>query len=240
MKSIKGGVSVLLMGRGLAMLLSALFWGAGGGLSAQVATTDPVLVGAGDIATAETADAATANLVLDTLLNTPATVFTVGDNAYPSGTASDYTNYYHPTWGQFKERTRPTPGNHDYYTEGASGYFGDAAGNPDEGYYSYDLGAWRVVALNSNCEYVGGCDASSPMVRWLEQDLAANPRACTVAYFHHPLFSSESEHAANPKMKPTWDALYAAGADVVVSGHDHHYERFALQTPSGGQTRSGA
>jgi acid phosphatase type 7 len=94
------------------------------------------------------------------------------------------------------------------------------------------LGEWHVVALNSMCEYVGGCDATSPMVTWLEQDLAANPTTCTVAYFHHPLFSS-GQHGNELKMRPTWDALYAAGADVVVSGHDHDYERFAPQTPSG-------
>jgi hypothetical protein len=230
MKFMERVVSVL-MGIGLALLLSVLSWGSGGGLSAQVATTDPVLVGAGDIATAGTADTATANLVL----NTPGTVFTAGDNAYPDGTASDYTNKYHPTWGQFKDRTYPTPGNHEYLTTGASGYFGyfgAVAGVPSQGYYSYPLGDWHVVALNSMCEYVGGCDATSPMVTWLEQDLAANPTTCTVAYFHHPLFSS-GQHGNELKMRPTWDALYAAGADVVVSGHDHDYERFAPQTPSG-------
>jgi hypothetical protein len=236
MKFMKRGVSVL-MGMGLAMLLSVLFWGSGGGLSAQVATEDPILVGAGDIATNGTADTATSNLILD-ILNTspgPVTVFTAGDNAYPDGTASDFNNKYHPTWGQFKERTKPTPGNHDYHTSGASGYFGyfgAAAGDPSKGYYSYNLGEWHVVALNSMCEQVGGCGATSPMVTWLEQDLAANSTTCTVAYFHHPLFSS-GQHGNEIAMKPTWDALYAAGADVVISGHDHNYERFAPQRPDG-------
>jgi hypothetical protein len=228
MKVMKRGVSVLV-GIGLAIILSVLFWGSGGGLSAQ--TADPVLVGAGDIATNGTADTATANLVLNTL----GTVFTAGDNAYPDGTASDFTNKYHPTWGQFKDRTKPTPGNHDYHTKGASGYFGyfgAAADDPSKGYYSYNLGAWHVVALNSMCEQVGGCGATSPMVTWLEQDLADNPTTCTVAYFHHPLFSS-GQHGNQPHMRPTWDALYAAGADVVINGHDHNYERFAPQRPDG-------
>jgi hypothetical protein len=234
MKFIKCGVSVL-MGIGLAMLLSVLSWGPGGSVSAQVAT-DPVLVGAGDIASDNNSDSATAQLVL----SIPGTVFTAGDNAYPSGTASDYTKYYGPTWGQFKDRTLPTPGNHDYDTTGASGYFGyfgSAAGDPSKGYYSYDLGdpgeEWHVVALNSMCEKVGGCGATSPMVKWLEEDLAANSdKECTLAYFHHPLFSS-GQHGNDPKMRPTWDALYAAGADVVISGHDHDYERFAPQRPDG-------
>ncbi len=115
----------------------------------------------------------------------------------------------------------------------ASNYFGAAAGDPNKGYYSYDLGDWHVISLNSMCENVGGCGATSPMVSWLKQDLAANPKACTAAYFHHPLFSSGSAHGNDPKMRPSWDALYAAGAEVVLNGHDHDYERFAPQTPGG-------
>jgi acid phosphatase type 7 len=234
MKFIKRGVSVL-MGIGLAMLLSVLSWSSGGSVSAQVAT-DPVLVGAGDIASNNNADSATAALVR----SIPGTVFTAGDNAYPSGTTADYTKYYGPTWGEFKPRTLPTPGNHDYDTPNAAGYFdyfGSAAGVSSEGYYSYDLGdpgeEWHVVALNSMCEKVGGCGATSPMVKWLKDDLAANSdKECTLAYFHHPLFSS-GQHGNDPKMRPTWDALYAAGADVVISGHDHDYERFAPQRPDG-------
>jgi hypothetical protein len=232
MTFMKRGILVL-MGIGLALLLSVLSWGSGGGLSAQVATTDPVLVGAGDIGhPTSTGDTATAELI-KTMPD--ATVFTAGDNAYPDGTATQFNNNYHPTWGQFKDRTKPTPGNHEYHTSGASGYFGyfgAAAGDPSQGYYSYNVGDWHVVALNSLCEYVGGCDATSPMVRWLEQDLAANPRTCTLAYFHHPLFSSGLQ-GNELKMKPTWDVLYAAGADVVVSSHDHNYERFAPQRPDG-------
>jgi hypothetical protein len=134
-------------------------------------------------------------------------------------------------------------GNHEYLTAGASGYFGyfGAAASPTEpgctvnckGYYSYDLGTWHIIALNSMCQNVGGCGASSPMVTWLKGDLAAHPSSCTLAYWHHPVFSSGAEHGSNPKMIPSWDALYAAGAEVVLSGHDHSYERFAPQTSSG-------
>jgi hypothetical protein len=224
---------------GLAMLLSVGFFGSEGSISAQD-STDPVFVGAGDIAScARTADEATAKLLDHVVAAAPSTttVFTTGDNAYESGTPSEFTNCYHPNWGRHKTITRPTVGNHEYYTlENASGYFGyfgARAGDPAEGYYSYDLGQWHVVALNSMCEKVGGCGATSPMVEWLERDLAANPRTCTLAYFHHPLFSSGSSSGGNSKMRPTWEALYAARAEVVLNGHVHNYERFAPQTPRG-------
>jgi hypothetical protein len=194
---------------------------------------DPVFVGAGDIASCSSSgDEATAKL-LDGI---PGTVYTLGDNAYESGTATEFANCYDPSWGRHKARTKPAVGNHEYNTAGASGYynyFGAAAGGASKGYYSYDLGAWHIVALNSMCENVGGCGASSPMVTWLKGDLADNPSSCTLAYWHHPVFSSGSEHGNDPKMIPSWDALYAAGADVVLSGHDHDYERFAPQTSSG-------
>lgn len=193
---------------------------------------DPVLVGAGDIARCSSPGAEATAKLLDGI---PGTVYTTGDNAYESGTASEFANCYDPTWGRHKARTKPSPGNHEYYTPRASGYFGyfgAAAGDPSKGYYSYDLGEWHVVSLNSMCEDVGGCGATSPMVTWLKKDLAANPKSCTLAYFHHPLFSS-GEHGNNAKMRPTWDALYAARADVVLNGHDHDYERFAPQSPGG-------
>ena len=132
-------------------------------------------------------------------------------------------------------------GNHEYYASGtASGYFGyfaAAAVSYDastKGYYSYNLGQWHMVALNWMCEKVGGCGATSPMVTWLTRDLAANPRTCTLAYFHHPVFSSGPlSGGVNSKMKPSWQVLYAAKADVVLNGHLHNYERFAPQTPGG-------
>ena len=197
------------------------------------APTSATLVGAGDIATGSYQnDEATAKLVRATL----GTVFTVGDNAYESGTLSQFNTYYHPTWGTEKARTKPSVGNHEYNTLGASGYFdyfGAAAGARDKGYYSYNLGEWHIISLNSVCENVGGCGETSPMVTWLKNDLAANSsKKCTLAYFHHPLFSSGS-HGNQTKMEPTWDALYAANADAIVNGHDHNYERFAPQDPSG-------
>jgi len=195
---------------------------------------DPVLVGAGDIASCSSSgDEATAKLLGEM---PAATIFTAGDNVYEDGTVSEFSNCYDPSWGRHKARTKPTVGNHEYQTAGASGYygyFGTAAGDPDKGYYSYDLGEWHIISLNSMCEEVGGCGATSPMVSWLKQDLAANPSSCTLAIFHLPLFSSGSEHGNDPKMRPSWDALYSAGADVVVNGHDHDYERFAPQTPGG-------
>jgi hypothetical protein len=204
-----------------------------GASSAQTTIRDPVLVGAGDIAgCGTTGDEATANL-LDGISGT---VFTAGDNVYESGTASEFSNCYDPSWGRHKARTMPSVGNHEYATSGASGYFnyfGSAAGDPNKGYYSYNLGDWHVVVLNSMCEKVGGCGATSPMVTWLKNDLATPPaEACTLAYFHHPLFSS-GPHGNQTKMRPTWRALYRANAEVVISGHDHDYERFAPQTPRG-------
>jgi hypothetical protein len=201
------------------------------GRSARAATR-AVLVGAGDIANCSTTtDKATAKL----LDNISGKVFTSGDNAYASGTAAQFKNCYAPTWGRHKARTKPSVGNHEYYTAGASGYFnyfGAAAGHRKKGYYSYNLGDWHVIALNSMCEKVGGCGATSPMVRWLKQDLSANPKACTIAYWHHPLFSS-GHHGNSTKMKPSYQVLYNNNADVVVNGHDHDYERFAPQIPNG-------
>ena len=191
-----------------------------------------VFVGTGDIAScSSTGDEATADL-LDGI---DGTVFTTGDNAYDSGTDAEFNNCYEPSWGRHKDRTYPTPGNHEYKTANASGYFnyfGAAAGEPGKGYYSYNLGDWHIVSLNSMCENVGGCDAASPMLTWLKNDLAANPKTCTLAYWHHPLFSS-GPHGNQTKMKPTWDVLYTADVDVVLNGHDHDYERFAPQDPSG-------
>ena len=199
---------------------------------------DPVLVGAGDISTCENAgDTRTAKLI-DGIAGT---VFTAGDNAYPSGALGDFEDCYEPTWGAFRNRTRPSPGNHDYETHDALGYFayfGSAAGDPDEGFYAYDLGAWRIYALNSNCASVGGCGAGSPQLQWLKADLAANPSRCIAAYWHHPLFSSGA-HGNHPKVKPFWRLLYAAGADVIINGHDHDYERFARRKPNGDRSAGG-
>jgi len=195
---------------------------------------DPVLVGAGDIASCD--DLAGARATAKLIENIPGTVFAAGDLAYPNGSDEDFTNCYGPTWGRFKDRTRPAPGNHEYHSDGASGYvryFGAAAGDPNKGYYSYDLGAWHIIALNSECAKVGGCDAASPQGHWLYQDLAEHRNGCTLAYFHKPLFSSGLSHGNDPQMKALWEALYHAGTDIVINGHDHDYERFAPQDPEG-------
>ncbi|MCA1676107.1 MAG: DNRLRE domain-containing protein, partial [Actinobacteria bacterium] len=195
---------------------------------------DPVLVGAGDIAGCSTSgDEATATL-LDSI---PGTVFTTGDNVYDDGTASEFANCYDPTWGRHKARTRPSTGNHDYHAAGAVGYFGyfgAAAGDPAKGYYSYDLGNWHVVAINSNCSEVGGCGEGSPQETWLRQNLAETTKPCTVAYWHHPLFTSGANHSNATQMRPIFQALYDFDAEVVLAGHNHNYERFAPQNPSGG------
>jgi calcineurin-like phosphoesterase family protein len=197
-------------------------------------TNDPVVVVAGDIADCTSrGDEATASL----LRNIEGAVLTLGDNAYEAGTLEEFTDCYDPSWGRYKDRTYPSPGNHDYETEGAEGYFnyfGDAASDSGLGYYSFDLGKWHLVSLNSNCEQLGGCDASSPQVRWLEANLAENAdKRCTLAYWHHPRFSSGIHHGSTTEVKPLWEALYEVGADVVLSGHEHNYERFAPQNPDG-------
>jgi acid phosphatase type 7 len=192
-----------------------------------------VLVGAGDIASCDDLHGAEATAKL--IDNIPGTVFAAGDLAYPDGSDEQFAKCYGPTWGRFKDRTRPAPGNHEYHSDGASGYvryFGAAAGDPKKGYYSYELGAWHIVVLNSECADVGGCRAGSPQEKWLHDDLSAHPAKCTLAYWHKPLFSS-GQHGDDWEVKPLWDDLYAANAEIVINGHDHDYERFAPQDPSG-------
>lgn len=192
-----------------------------------------VLVGAGDIATcARTNDEATADVVA----SVPGTIFTTGDNVYPAGTPDEFANCYHPSWGRFRERTRPSPGNHDYQdtatADGYFGYFGKRAGTKGKGWYAYDVGTWRAYALNSNCVEVGGCTSTSAQYAWLKRDLAANPRRCVVAYWHHPRYSS-GYHGSSSRMRDIQALLYDMGAELVLAGHDHSYERFAPMTPSG-------
>jgi hypothetical protein len=193
--------------------------------------SDTVLVGAGDIASCGlTADTATAKIVT----GIAGTVFADGDNAYERGSAADYRDCYDPSWGAFRDRTYPVPGNHEYLTSGATGYFdyfGARAGPIGTGWYAYDLGSWRIYALNSNCLVVG-CAVGSEQEQWLRADLATWPHTCVLAYWHHPRFSS-GQHGNDSEVAPLWDALYNAGAEVIINGHDHDYERFAPQTPSG-------
>ena len=210
------------------------------------AQADPVIAGAGDIAcpsdipTDRTChQRATSDLLV--AMN-PTAVFNAGDDQYESGTLSAFLSYYGPTWGRLKAITHPVAGNHEYLTPGAAGYFdyfGPAAGDRSKGYYSLEVGAWHLIVLNSNCGELpagtgaDGCDEGSPQNDWLEQDLAASTSLCTLALWHHPRFSS-GVHGNDTSMGSFWDDLYASGADVVINGHDHDYERFAPQDPAGG------
>jgi hypothetical protein len=163
-------------------------------------------------------------------------VLTLGDNAYPNGTAEEFASCYEPTWGRHKARTRPSAGNHDFNTSGATGYFGyfgAAAGPAPQGWYSFDYGGWHLVALNSNCAAIGGCGRTSPQGLWLEADLDANPSRCTLAYWHHPRFASSSNHGSSTLARELWRILQEHGADVALVGHDHNYERFAPQDADG-------
>lgn len=188
----------------------------------------PGLVAAGDIASCDSnGDSLTAASV-DSL---GSIVLTLGDNAYESGTPTEFAACYGPTWGRFLDRTFPAPGNHDYVTPGAAGYFGyfgARAGPAGRGYYSFDHAGWHFVSLNSEIAHGAG----SPQEQWLRADLAASHARCTLAYWHRPRFSS-SQHGSDTSMRALWAALEAAGADVVLSGHDHVYERFAPQTADG-------
>jgi hypothetical protein len=197
------------------------------------ATTVATLVGAGDISMCELGDdALTANL----LAGIPGTIFTAGDNSNDSGTADQYNQCFNRTWGQFKDRLRPSMGNHDALTNAGAPYyqyFGSLASGPaGKGYYSYDLGEWHVVVLNSQCDIGGGCGSGSDQEKWLRDDLAAHDTRCTLAYWHVPQWSS-GIHGGTNWFSALWRALYDFGAEVIINGHDHHYERFTPQNPAG-------
>lgn len=196
--------------------------------------TPVVAAGAGDICDSTPADCGrTSDLIVS--IN-PTVVFTTGDNAYSSGTLSEFNTRYAPRWGRFKDLTNPTPGNHDYLTAGASGYFDyfngvgqqtGPAGDRSRGYYSFDVGEWHFIALNS----MSSGAISSAQLAWLDSDLAANTKPCTAAFFHHPLVS-RGVYNGSASMRPAYDRLYAAGVDLVLVGHDHNYQRYAKMTPS--------
>lgn len=191
--------------------------------------TPAILVGAGDISVCgNPGDEATAKL----LEQIPGTIFTAGDNSNDDGTLNQYKKCFGPTWGQFKDHIRPALGNHDNKDDGQDyySYFGKAAGSAGKGYYSYDLGAWHIIVLNSNCP--GGCGKNSKQVKWLKLDLKDHPTRCSLAYWHHPFYTSGFGEN-NEKMGLIWEVLYQAGVEMVINGHDHHYERFAPQDPYG-------
>jgi hypothetical protein len=165
----------------------------------------------------------------------PTVVAALGDTQYDGGTLAQFKASFDRTWGRLKPAILPAIGNHEIETDptasGYFAYFGAAAGDPTKGYYSYDLGTWHVVVLNGNCAQVGGCEAGSAQEQWLSQDLIS-PHLCTLAYWHQPRWSSGS-HGSSPLYDAFWRDLYGAGAEVVLNGHDHDYERFAPQNPDG-------
>jgi hypothetical protein len=233
-------------------LVSAINAGLYGCLQSQVGPGQPLsnaqetilpgkgitLYAAGDIADcrkfkpSDSGAAKTASLIAAELKkDTDAVVLTLGDGTYPVGLLTEFTDCYGPTWGQFKERTYPSPGNHEYYTPAAVGYydyFGKAAGPARRGYFSFKLGKWHVVSLNSNLKAA----EHQQQLAWLKTELAQHPARCVLAYWHHPLYSSGG-HGSSDRMRDVWQALAAANADVVLASHDHHYERFAPQDAEG-------
>ena len=198
-----------------------------------------VLVGAGDIASCKDLSGAEATARL--IESTPGEVFAAGDLAYEKGTAEEFKNCYDKTWGRFKNRTHPAPGNHEFYgAKDGSPYFdywGAQPGEREKGYYSFDLGHWHIIALNTNCAApgLGGCGAGSPQDLWLQKDLAEHAKSCVVAFGHHALYSSGvlKSHAIHPELRQLWQDLYDAHADIIINGHEHSYERFAPQDPFG-------
>ena len=209
------------------------YWPPSSASAAASATDDAVVLAAGDIAACDSdGDEATAAL-LDEL---DGTILAAGDLAYPDGTAGDFARCYDTSWGRHKDRTRPVPGNHEYETDGAAAYFeyfGAVAGDPAEGWYAFDVGEWRIIGLNSNCDEIGGCGAESPQGVWLNEELETTQRACTLSYWHHPRWSSGEEHGSDDLTDAFWWLLHDAGADLVLTAHDHQYERFVPMDETG-------
>jgi calcineurin-like phosphoesterase family protein len=198
---------------------------------------DPVITAAGDISPRNLSG--NPERTSDRVLAINATIaLTLGDNQYPDGLLSDYLAFYDPTWGRFKSKTRPVPGNHEYQTPGAAGYFdyfGSLARPRGTSYYSFDLGGWHLVALDSNISRAAG----SPQEEWLQADLQATTKRCILAFWHHPRFSSGTHHGGNTSVGPFWNALHEAGADVILNGHEHNYERFGRQDPTARASAAG-
>jgi hypothetical protein len=204
-----------------------------------------VVIAAGDIAWCPdgvdpaSSTAGTAALVA---AEPAALVLALGDNAYQRGTASEYERCYGPTWGRFRARTRPVPGNHEYETPGASGYFdyfGSAAGDRQQGYYSFEVGKWHVMAINTECGQVGGCGVDSPQYRWLQDDLERHPDRCTLLYGHKPRFNSGFDGDSPYDLAPIARLAFSHGVDLLLAGHAHDYERFALLDGDGRRSASG-
>jgi acid phosphatase type 7 len=244
------------------LVAATAFPAAGTAAGTAAGGPDPVIAAAGDVACDPTSRSfrdgegssgscrqqAVSDLLVDSGLTA---VLALGDLQYYCGSEAAFRASYDRSWGRVKDITRPVPGNHEYIAKpkdgssestgcdagnrAASGYysyFGEAAHAATRGHYSFDLGTWHLVALNSNCTPAGGCQATSEQVTWLRDDLGAHPQACTLAFWHHPRFSS-GEHGSDADYGPLWEVLHSAGVDVVLNAHEHIYERFAPQTPAG-------
>lgn len=209
--------------------------GPAGGLGARKTEAAVTVLAAGDIATRDGDGDERTGRQLDLL---PGAIFALGDNAYPSGAAADFAEAFEPAWGRHKRRIHPVVGNHEYRTPGASAYFdyfGAAAGPREKGYYAVELNEhWRALVINSNEEAVGGVGPGSRQYAWLEAELTRQPAKNVIAAFHHPRFSS-GIHGDNKHMQPVWELLVRRGVDIVLAGHDHHYERFHPTSADGGR-----
>jgi hypothetical protein len=239
------GLATLVLG---AVLVRGLVTDDGDTVATQGTTPNPVgdgpvvLLAAGDIAECGAqGDEATAE-ILDAYPD--AVIATLGDNAYQEGTIDDFRRCYEPSWGRHKQRTRPATGNHDHSTKDAAGYyeyFGAAGGPADKYFYSYDLGRWHVVVLNSDCWRIGGCAADDAQLEWLRDDLAEHPAECTLAYWHRPPFSSGryGDERDTERVRPLWKTVYDLGVDVALVGHEHSYERLAPMDAEGNRDPRG-
>ena len=223
----------------VALLVAGLLAACGGGRGGEEpprSTATTTLLAAGDIAECgEDGDEQTAALLAE---YPDAAIATLGDNAYQHGTFEEFEECYGPSWGRFVERTHPATGNHDHATEDARGYyefFGERGGPFDDYFYSYELGAWHVVVLNSDCWRIGGCEAADRQIEWLRQDLEQSGARCTLAYWHRPPFSSGryGDPKATDRVRPLWDTVVDAGVELVLAGHEHSYERFAPMNAAG-------
>ncbi len=199
---------------------------------------DPVITAAGDIAEPDPSAATRATARLIRSID-PTIALTLGDNQYPSAKLDDFRSGYDPTWGRFRSKTRPALGNHEYdSSSNAAGYFRYFGRRAPNEYYSFNLGRWHLVSLDSNCGMTA-CGHGSAQFRWLRHDLATHPARCTLAYWHHPRWTSAEETGGSSQVAPFVRLLRGAHAEVILAGHVHNYERFAAQSPSGERSQRG-
>jgi hypothetical protein len=230
----------------LALALAVVMASLVGSAASAGAAPAPLVAAVGDIACAPGAPATRtachqAKVAKAMAAIKPDSVWLLGDIQYPNGSLADFRGSFGPAFSRLASRWRPSPGNHEYFTPGAAGYydfFGKQAGPDRRGYYSFNLGRWHVVSLNSNCDVVDACSADSAQVKWLRADLKKNARYCTAAFWHHPLYSSGLEHGNDPMTRPLWQILERHRAELVLTGHDHDFEAFPRQDALGVRDRS--